>query len=64
MPLPPIYYIGVYLMPFLPFVFVFSLIVAIKLWTQDSLYFIGSGILASVSLLLMLYGLPLLVEIS
>lgn len=62
--MPPIYYIGFRLMPILPFIFVFSLIVAIKLWMQDSLYFIGSGILASVSLLLILYGLPLLVVIS
>ena len=64
MGLPLIYRVGYYLMPVLPFVFVFSLIVSIKLWTQDSLHFIWSGILASVSLLLILYGLPLLVQVS
>lgn len=52
-------YISYYLMPFLPFVFVFSLIVAIKLWMKDSLYFIAGAFLASVSLLLILYGLPI-----
>lgn len=49
-----LHYAGLFLMPVSPFVFVFSLIVAIKLWMRDSLYFIISGILASVSLLLMI----------
>lgn len=63
MGLAPIYYIGVHLMPVLPFVFVFSLIVAIKLWMRDNINCIWSAILASVSLLLIIYGLPILVDL-
>ncbi len=61
--MPLIYHMGYYLMPFLPFVFVFSLVVTIKLWMKDNLFFIVSGILASISMLLILYGLPFLVTI-
>lgn len=55
--MPGFYYFCCYSMPFLPFVFVFSLVVTIKLWMKDSLYFIGSGILASLSLLMIICGL-------
>ncbi len=57
--MPTFYYFCCYLMPFWPFAFVFSLVVTIKLWMKDSLFFIVSGILASLSLLFIIYGLPI-----
>lgn len=59
-----IYEIGYWLMPIFPFVFVFSLINAQKYLQESDLKFVVCGLLASVSLLLMIYGLPLWVEIS
>ena len=49
--------IGFWLMPVLPFVFVFSLLYAIKLLMKDQFEFAILGGVASVSLLLMLLGI-------
>ena len=52
--------LGYFLMPFLPFLFVFSLLFAVKYVQEiqeNFRAFVVSGVIASVSLLLMIHGM-------